>query len=536
MNFHSCLSLLLLCQMCFGRNQPDETSNPPQHKRDSNSICPNKLSQRVDCKVNESLYVAPGYCAAYDTSQKQVIVAPCPYIFPQQMIHNNRLRLPANAALLNASLCDSLRRSVGPTLCGRCQNGTGPAIYSVGSQCTECHLLHILWYILLQYLPMTLFFMTIFTLRVNITSFPTVAYILYCILVPFFIKINVGLNFTCFQYVPILKILFKVQLTICSFWSLDFFRFVAPPLCASEHLTEMHVLLLEVLETLYPIILIMLAATLTKLHRRDCRLIRTLWKPFHRLFICLVRAWNPDGAVIHACATFFFLSFTKLLAISLQMAEASPVYNQTGHIVKYIVYADPTMTFNSRDHIPYLALSITFALLTVLPPALLTFYPTRLFRMCLCNRPNCKSALKSFVDTFYSSYRDGTDGGWDYRPLSGVILLSVSVLSWLHIVCFAYGVNPTKTNHAMCAAFVLGLVAFAVLKPYRKWNENATAIGILGLYACMANFFRQQNVTYTYLHVVLLITFLPHIIFLGCIASKMFTFLVHLSQAYNLLK
>ena len=517
---YSCLFVLLLCQMCCGRKTSslqfgDESTS-------SEVLCPNNQSLPFYCKVND-LYVTctPGYCAAYNASKKQLICGRCPYVFPQQMIHSNCLQLPANCAHLNASLCGSLSRSLGPIFCGRCQNGTGPAIYSVGSQCTECHLLHILWYILLQYLPMTLLFTVLFTLRVNITSAPTVFYILYCTVCIYTVKTNPGYYIERTYSRPMWRTLAEIQLTLCGIWSLDFFRFVAPPLCVSEHLTEMHVLLLEVLETLYPIILIMLAAVLIKLYRRGCKLVHTLWTPFHRLSVYLGRAWNPDGAVIHACATFFFLSYTKVLAISLLMAEETSVYNYNGHTAQHVVYADPTMIFNSAAHAPYLALSVILVVLFVLPPTLLlTLYPTRLFQMCLCNKPNCKSTLKSFVDTFYSSYRDGTDGGWDCRPLSGVILLIILVSHVFRVNRIHY----VYTSYTECLLFVFSLVVIAVLRPYKKWTVNAIAIVALGLFATMGDnsiFILTNSPTQ-------LINFLPQIIFLACIAYKICKFFVNI--------
>ena len=462
------------------------------------------------------MYVGTGYCAAYNASNKRLIGGRCPYVFP-----SSHLQLPADAEYLNVSLCHNLSRSLGPTYCGHCQNGTGPAIYPVGAQCTECHLLHILWYILLQYLPTTLFFMTIFTLRVNITSVPRVFYILYCIVCIFIFKTNPGHYSKYIHYRPMWRTLVEIQLTLCGIWSLDFFRFVAPPLCVSEHLTEMHVLLLEVLETFYPIVLIMLAAILIKLYRRGCKLVHTLWTPFHRLSVYLGRAWNPDGTVIHACATFFFLSCTKVLAISLLMAGEAAVYDSNTHIAKLIVYADPTMIFNSAAHAPFLALLVILVVLFVLPPTLLlTFYPTRLFQMCLHNRPHCKSALKSFVDTFYSSYRDGTDGGWDCRPLSGVLLLDILIFYVFHAkmrqLYYVY------INYMECSMFVLGLVAVAVLRPYKKWIGNVIVIVIFGLFATM----KDQAMSHFTNSGIFFITFLPQIIFLACIAYKVCKFFV----------
>ena len=60
---------------------------------------------------------------------------------PRQTSHPAK-KLPQN---INSMICNNLTREVGQSVCGRCSNGTGPSVSSVGSQCTcvQCNALNI---------------------------------------------------------------------------------------------------------------------------------------------------------------------------------------------------------------------------------------------------------------------------------------------------------------------------------------------------------------------------------------------------------
>lgn len=84
--------------------------------KSSDFLCPNNLSSLISCMLNasclqdECMRVVPGYCAAFEGNKKQLIAACCPYVFPQHMMHNTLLQLPADIVHLDATLCGNLHR------------------------------------------------------------------------------------------------------------------------------------------------------------------------------------------------------------------------------------------------------------------------------------------------------------------------------------------------------------------------------------------------------------------------------------------
>ena len=82
--------------------------------------------------------------------------------------------------------------------------------------------------------------------------------------------------------------------------------------------------------------------------------------------------------------------------------------------------------------------SVFILILFILPPLfLLIVFPTCLFKkISRCLRPRWIVSIQTFVDTFYSCYKDGTNGTRDYRAVSGYIL-AVCILS-------------NSTNHNIC--------------------------------------------------------------------------------------
>ena len=133
---------------------------------------------KCDAKDYTSSLIS-GNCAFWDNNTDRTVVGHCPYIFPQHLPVGRTVTLPQDVHTLNSWLCSHLNRETHSTGCGRCTNGTGRSVSSLGSQCTHCSQVHILYYILLHYLPPTVIFIFILIVQVNVTSLSTVYYILY---------------------------------------------------------------------------------------------------------------------------------------------------------------------------------------------------------------------------------------------------------------------------------------------------------------------------------------------------------------------
>ena len=182
--------------------------------------------------------------------------------------------------------------------------------------------------------------------------------------------------------------------------------------------------------------------------------------------------WDSEGSLINAFATFFLLSFTKILIVSFNLLYAVRplLVNRNGTQLNsnLVLYYDSTTEFFSKDHLPFAVISICVGLVFIaFPIFLLILYPTRIFRKCIaCCGFRRWYALYTFMEAFQGQYKDGTNGTRDFRIVSALYLI------FRIIVLLFYLVNHDRGNHAYCwlaAALILVCTShfFAILRPYK---------------------------------------------------------------------
>ena len=123
---------------------------------------------------------------------------------------------------------------------------------------------------------------------------------------------------------------------------------------------------MEYLVALFPLFLTALTYIIIQIHARDCRVLVTLWRPFSVLFAPLVRRyqWNPAESLVHVFVTFLILSYSKVLFVSFTLLRYIRIVNSTGAVVApRVLYYDASVAFLSREHLPFVLLTI-FVLLT----------------------------------------------------------------------------------------------------------------------------------------------------------------------------
>ena len=110
-----------------------------------------------------------------------------------------------------------------------------------------------------------------------------------------------------------------------------------------------------------------------------------------------------------------------------------------------------------------------------IPPILLFFYPSKIFRKCLrmC-RLKC-NALHTFMDIFQGSYKDGTSETWDCRYFAGLYFLLRLILSSIRLVSF----NRWERVIIIGAAAIL----VAGFRPYKRGIYNVLDVLTLALLA-----------------------------------------------------
>ena len=454
--------------------------------------CSPVAPSRIKCdNEQKTSYLLPGNCAFWNNDSGHTLVSSCPYVFPERLFLNHTLRLPQNVHSLNSYLCHHLSRDQDNIVCGRCTNGTGPAVNSVGSQCVQCHPLNVLYFILLHLLPATIIFVVLLLVQFEVHSTPMAFYILYCSAVSVFLQSPSGLQVYLTLTQTPYKAVFLVVFTLNSLWSFDVLYFLSPPLCLSSHLEDIDKPYIEVVVTLCPFFLLFLAYIGIELHARNFRPVVVLWRPFHRSLLCLNRTWDPHASLVQTFATIFFMSYTKLLFLVTGSVVNADMIDEYGHIEYRAVYIDPRISFGSGKHIYLIVFSLGILLFVILPPIfVLLIYPTKLFIKLqdhLSSRTNL--AIKIFVSAFQGSYKDGTNGTRDCRCFPAVLLsacVAIVILSYfLHFFAEAER-NPVLIWQAAILLLIILTVVIAIGQPHKSTAVNNTGICLSALLSVAA--------------------------------------------------
>lgn len=303
----------------------DHQCPPWSYFNTSKQICDHDIYYAVDF-FEDFTYLRVGYCVTYDEDDGVVSFSPCPYFQSGDDVvlaaKNNiwYIKLPNNISAINEYICGPLRRK--GRVCSECADGFAPAVTSVGFdiQCSNCT---DVWYgiplyLFMEFVPVTIFYLIILVFQVNITSALMTCYIMYSQLVALWWSFAFdGEDYNLSRQMLILnnhtELFCKIVLTIYDVWNLRFFHYLIDPFCISSKLKPFHVGLLGYISIFYPFCLIALTWICIELHDRNFKPLVWLWKPLHKYFVHLRRKWNKKSNIIDVFASFFLLSFSKVM-------------------------------------------------------------------------------------------------------------------------------------------------------------------------------------------------------------------------------
>ena len=516
----NCFFLLLILLFCFPEQTTAEQEVCPSWFTPDNTSITGwyqfQYSSEVMCGP-DSLLLRFGYCITYNNTTGTTEHGECPYIG-----HYNTtdiegifyIQLPSNVSLLNEFMCGPLNRE--GSLCGRCKDGYGIALYSYTLQCSKCwgHGYGWVLYYFLELIPITVMYFLVVILHIRATSSPLSAFVFMSQIAVYTTRLNehfhmyIENELTGLPYVAM-----QVLLVLCGIWSLDFFRSVIPPFCVSSHIKTIHALALEYLVAFYPIFLILITYVCIKLHDNNFRPIVWLWKPFHRHFAHLRRRWDSTASIINAFTTFLLLAFSKILFVSFKLLN-------TFSLSKCVLYFDSTVECHTQEYtILSVIASCVLVIFIVCPTILLILYPTRLFRKCVsCCNFRRWHALHMFMESFEGQYKDATNGTRDFRMVSASFLI-------LRILILALFVNhhrlPARTSEMEGVFVACASSIHAITKPYKLNFMNNVDIVILFLILMFVSSTTASSLsTYLILGSTLLLL-VPHMILIFYICRKL---------------
>ena len=493
---------------------------PVWFKRNENGSCEcgSELGGGIHCDpYKQVVSIMVGYCMSFDNSSQELLVGFNNDQGFGQRVHNGFSavynNLPTDTAKLSELCSDRKRKGL---LCGECMDKYGPSFNSLTQKCLECNAFHAMLTCLLVIFLITVFYIIVLMFRLNFTSGPMLGYTIFCHLFVAFFRSNLGLYYSLTSMGSVSSIVLQVSMGMSAMWL--YFATVfhqLPDTCLTPHMTSLQVFCMEYVFVLYPLFLLIVTHVCIELHARNFRLVVYLWKPFHKCFAKVRRNWSASDSIIHAYATFVFLSLSILVFLCFNVLYTTNVYNINGTVSTVVLVYEPTVKSFSPQHLPYAIIAITLLLLGFCPTLFLCLYSTRLFTRCFILSPRKQLLLHVFADAFQCCYKDGLNGTYDFRFLSPVPLFS-----YFTLMLFSIHVGNMKVHlpHMLiCSALFLVLsIAIAYVKPYKSGYMNFSLsfhTAILGFGNCMAVLWLEGHIFSTQLvaQVVTFVVALPHL-------------------------
>ena len=393
--------------------------------------------------------------------------------------------------------------------CGKCKPGLNPFVLSYNLSCVECPDGHKNWwkFALIGFVPLTfLYFIAIF-FNISVTSSRLHGYVLFSqvLSTPAYVRILL----IAVEDIPWLLSASKTLGPFFSLWNLDPFRSILPDTCLN--VDTLTAFALEACVALYPLVLTIVSYCLIELYDRNIWYIVVIWKPFRFVFHLFRDNWDIRTSVIDSFATFFLLSYVKILCVSTDLMVFTAVHELLSNKTHYRLYYDANIEFFRGSHVPYALLSATMALFFVIIPTLiLILYPFQCFQKCLSYYQIRRHFLHTFVDSFQGYYKDGTEPGtYDLRWFSSYgLLLRLGIC-----IIFILTLNAMYFIYALLLIVVV-LILLVNFQPHKSSVSHYTTIDITFLILLSLHYTSIIGVNITalkgqqYLYLIFILAFL----------------------------
>ena len=209
------------------------------------------LESNVVC-ANDRGRLSYNFCMTYKEGTHTISASFCTYfaLNGHNISELGFINLPENISELNDYMCGPMNRK--GIVCSECIDGYGPSVTSPKFRCSDCTnaWYSVPLYLLLELVPITIFYLIVLIFQINLTSAPMPSFIFYSNI------ILISLNFNVVNQDQVESQALGTILALSyGIWTLDFFRFVIPPFCVSPNLKIIHAFYLQNVSTIFPFFL-----------------------------------------------------------------------------------------------------------------------------------------------------------------------------------------------------------------------------------------------------------------------------------------
>ncbi len=310
--------------------------------------CADSLDGLIYCDRNtKEVFISSQFCMSYDVDRGEEVVGRCPYIYTSFFELNTTniglyVKLPSDVSELERLFCDPLNRE--GYFCSKCKKNHRHPMYPDFLKCVKCDPKHYTmnWvlYIIVSFVPLTIFLTLVLCLRISATSAPMNSFIFVSQIItlpPFERQFYRTINSAVFP--NWIKVFMHFLHSLYGIWNLNFFTTLFPPFCVPRQ-TAIDDIFLAYVAALYPLLLLIFLYMLIELHSKNFRVLVWLWKPFQFGYKRFQRRWNIRSSIIDAFATFFLLSYVKLLFITYDLLASSEIWSKNGSVIEITSYFD----------------------------------------------------------------------------------------------------------------------------------------------------------------------------------------------------
>ena len=439
-------------------------------KNDTESCeCAKSNQQIVGCNTSPySISVRIFHCMTADSDMNPV-VGPCLY---NSNIHIGEHRhhfytdvykkISTNSSTnINSEMCGPYKRK--GLMCGQCIKDYGLPVYSYNISCVKCVHYKYNWlkYIGVAYLPLTVFYLTIITLKISANSGLLVGYVNISQIMATYnlIQAYILINFQNKN-----NYIIKLIIGLYSIWNLDFFRSIYPPFCLHPNMSALGVLSLDYLVAIHPIVGVILTYIIVqKFSYMSC-----LSRPLKKCLHIFIKEGNTGSSLIEAFATFILLSYVKILNVTFNILTPTYLYNMNGTHGHPRVYNDPNTEYLSKLHLPYFVLAIAMSFVfNFLPFLLICVYPCACFQKCLNWTGLRHPALSILMDAFHGSYR--------HKPFYMNSFPAIYLMVQFNNILILSSLGIELYHATASFNFMVIIILIAIARPYKsKWHNVTT--------------------------------------------------------------
>ena len=458
----------------------------------NNDVCEciaiNKYEGLADCNSTElEIYIRPGYWAGYVRQGKFFSTYTCPFSYCVETSRPIALSYDSNVLCKNRT----------GILCGECNPGYGLSVGTLDCvNCTGSHL--IAWGILIAttYVPITIVFVALLVLNVNLAVGPIHSFIFFCQVFP---AISLDNNHWG-DYSSAITIISDIHSAVINIMSLRFNMYFTTKYCLSTSMKNMDYYLLQYASALYPLVILVIIVSIIK-YCPGCIVAKYIWHVIRCCVTAIRKRTSMQQTIVHGLIGFLLLTYANFVNISFQILKYAYFEDSTGIVL--VPFRQGTMHYFDKHHLPYALIAVAFLLtFGIIPPIILIFYPVILRIIAYFGWDDTSQVrtlrkwiplykLMPIFDAFWSELKPGC------RVFAGFYFL------YRLLVFTLFSLTPAiyQIYFGISILFIFILFLHAFVQPYKKESYNNadffmfTTIGVINSFYAHSEFLRAENVS-----------------------------------------